>query len=430
MPTINCEANAKTLSAFAFISILFSSVALPISPAMADAELDALQARLEKAQKENLKLKTEKLEKENLAMKAEGLEQENARLRAEAGKPVASSVEPVRARKPQSNVARHLVSYGAGEARYEKVRANRAINEAINNIPRNDPRRDLTASAQMVPVSTVSPVVQQWGGLYVGINAGYGTGEVNFWSNGPTFAGANTQYTTTSGSSIYNGPVVGGQIGYNYEFPNKVILGVEADMDYADINDKVGNGPLNLRTTTVGTTGISSVNQYGRSGIDWIGTARVRLGYDLGNFMPYFTGGLAYGGVSNNGLVNNVFTQDTPFGGFGVFSNQNGSATAAGNSSIQVGWAAGVGAELRVADHWSIRGEYLYTSLGSLSAGSGSASFTGFSCAACIPPQSTLVSGAGATQGSIGPFGIHQARVGLNYQTGWLTPSPVVAAKY
>jgi hypothetical protein len=74
-----------------FSAVLLSSTAILIVSAKADS-LAELEARLEKAQKENLLLKAERVERENLTMKAEALEQENAKMRAEAGKVASQSI--------------------------------------------------------------------------------------------------------------------------------------------------------------------------------------------------------------------------------------------------------------------------------------------------------------------------------------------------
>ena len=72
----------RTISAFTVA--LLSSTTIFIAPAKADATIEELKARLERAQKENLILKTEKVEKENLTIKAEALEAENAAMRNES----------------------------------------------------------------------------------------------------------------------------------------------------------------------------------------------------------------------------------------------------------------------------------------------------------------------------------------------------------
>ncbi len=89
--------------------------------------------------------------------------------------------------------------------------------------------------------------------------------------------------------------------------------------------------------------------------------------------------------------------------------------SATSSSSVQTGWAAGAGAEYIVADNWSVKGEYLYTALNSMSANG-----TAVGNSSCCGGSSSSASGASTVNISMGTFGIHQARVGLNYHTNWL----------
>ncbi len=398
-----------------FICLLLSSVALPVPPANADAELDALQARFEKAQKENLKLKAEKLEKENLTMKAESLEQENSRLKAESSTvkpvaPIASNIEPINSGKQQSLATSYKTSNSPAGAQYEQARANQLVNKALENIPKNDPRREMTAAAHVVPVSTVSPVVQQWGGVYAGINAGYG--KASYLSSTKNYSVNSVGYGETTTNA--DGPVVGGLVGYNHQFSNNVILGAEVDMDYADI--RASGSPNDKNFGASSNSGSYYFTNYfnasGRTGLDWNGTARARAGYSLGNFMPYVTAGLAYGNISTSTDINSLYAQGNSTQSW--VSNSNLSSSF---GNVQFGWAAGAGAELKVADHWSVKGEYLYTSIGGLTS-------TGM----MVSENSTTYNGitaqgnsASVYNNSMGSFGIHQARIGLNYYTGWGT---------
>ena len=140
-------------------------------------------------------------------------------------------------------------------------------------------------------------------------------------------------------------------------------------------------------------------------GLDWIGTARARVGYDLGRFLPYITGGFAYGGLTQS--INSNY-------GFVDFS----SFTEGNSSTVSIGWTAGAGAEYMVADNWSVKGEYLFTSIGGIS----------------TPYQQIIarntygnyyISSGTDTTGS---FGVHQVRAGLNYHPSWWGAAPVISA--
>ena len=76
----------------------------------------------------------------------------------------------------------------------------------------------------------------------------------------------------------------------------------------------------------------------------WFATARGRVGYAFDRFMPYITGGAAFGDVE---------------------AKVNPLALSA--SDIRVGWTAGAGLEYAFLGNWTAKIEYLYMDLGTLS---------------------------------------------------------------
>ena len=130
--------------------------------------------------------------------------------------------------------------------------------------------------------------------------------------------------------------------------------------------------------------------------IDWLGTARVRLGYATGNWLPFATAGLAFGKVADS------YSYSLPIPGTG-----NLTADAA-ESQTKTGWTVGGGAEYSFGS-WSIKSEYLYYNLGDndLSAellldGKSISTVTGTSNDVFLNPNFDV-------QG-------HIARIGLNFQ--------------
>jgi len=154
-----------------------------------------------------------------------------------------------------------------------------------------------------------------WTGFYVGLNGGGGLGS-SAWNS--------------TGSFDVSGGVIGGTVGYNYQV-GQAVFGVEGDVDWSDINGS---------TTNLCALGCNTNNT-------WLATARGRLGYAADRFMPYITGGAAFGDIRAT----------TP--GF------------AGASTTNVGWTVGAGLEFAVAPRWSVKAEYLYVDLGSLNCGLG-----------------------------------------------------------
>ena len=269
-----------------------------------------------------------------------------------------------------------------------------------------------------------------WEGAYAGINAGYGTGNLNTYTNTTTvYKPENSieEVSNSSRSSYLGGGIAGGQFGYNHVFANRLMLGAEADIDWADVYDSAN--PNNTGSFTIGHTprgnpftpveGDAAYSSgYGKVGMNWVGTLRGRVGYDLGRFLPYVTAGLAYGEVnSSNHTVNTSINWEPqiPLTIPPVYLFEpTGSYSIGSAGSITAGWAAGAGAEYMVADKWSVKGEYLYTSIGGVTTPQLS--------------QNTEPSDTKAfTTRNTGSFGVHQARIGLNYHPGWSFTEPVLA---
>jgi outer membrane immunogenic protein len=166
------------------------------------------------------------------------------------------------------------------------------------------------APAPVMPTKAppFAPPVFDWTGFYVGVNGGGGFG--HSWSD-------------LTGGFHTSGGVVGGTVGYNAQF-RQWVLGFEGDIDWSDIGGT---------SNAAGCPGCGVQN-------NWLGTARGRVGYAFGNFLPYVTGGLAVGDVN---------------------------ATApgfSGQTNTQVGWAAGGGVEYALTRNWSAKLEYLHVDLG------------------------------------------------------------------
>lgn len=152
-----------------------------------------------------------------------------------------------------------------------------------------------------------------WGGLYVGINGGLG-------------------YSHLSNSAFANqtGGLVGGTIGYNWQF-GQFVVGGEADFDYGFMQRDNGfaNGNTTYKT-------------------NWITTERLRLGYAIDRALFYVTGG--YAGVSTQGSFNGVS------GGLAYSGQQN---------YWRSGGVIGGGVEYAFTNNISAKAEYLYAPLDS-----------------------------------------------------------------
>ena len=149
--------------------------------------------------------------------------------------------------------------------------------------------------ARVAPAPYLAPVALfTWTGPYFGINAGAAfDNKQSFRVNGAPVNGIGNQSFKDSGFSA------GGQIGYNYQFLGSgIVVGLEAAAMYMD-TDKAVNVTTNGGNTTY------------RSGLDFLGTARGRLGYAFNQFLVYGTGGFAYGNV--NSRIDSRFNGTTAF---------------------------------------------------------------------------------------------------------------------
>jgi outer membrane immunogenic protein len=167
---------------------------------------------------------------------------------------------------------------------------------------------DLRTPSYKAP-SYVAPSYGNWSGFYLGVNFGYGFGKSN--------------WDVPVVSPSPKGALFGVTAGYNLQ-TGTWVWGLEGDIDWSGVKDSVACGAGNCETSNT-----------------WLSTARARIGYaGWNNFMPYLTGGAAFGNVkATNSAV--------------------GSA-----SSTRLGYALGAGFEYALWSNWSVKLEYLYADLG------------------------------------------------------------------
>ena len=166
------------------------------------------------------------------------------------------------------------------------------------------------------PVAYIPPPqpVYNWGGVYVGINGGYGFGTVN--GRRPVAA---PQVTNA------NGGIVGGTLGANFQ-TGAFVFGVEGDFDWSGINSSTANS-------------VCIVTGNCQTGNTWLSTLRGRFGFAVDRILFYGTAG-------------------------GVFGNVQTTQSGATTTHTQAGWTAGVGVETAFAQNWTAKLEYLYANLG------------------------------------------------------------------
>jgi outer membrane immunogenic protein len=162
------------------------------------------------------------------------------------------------------------------------------------------------APAYIAPVPVFS-----WTGFYVGIEGG-----ADFMS--PNVYNGRVSYNNNNTAGL-----LGGVVGYNYEMPNKFVLGLEGD----------AGGVLGAKHT-IANPGYYTDGSY-------FANIRGRVGYALDRALLYVAGGVAFGDVKT-GIVN-----------------------GASYTSDRVGWTIGAGVDYAFTNNLIGRVEYRYTDLGS-----------------------------------------------------------------
>ena len=200
------------------------------------------------------------------------------------------------------------------------------------------------ASAADLPakVYTKAPVaapVYNWGGFYIGLNAGGGSSH-NCW-NLTAIATGPVAATPSEGCSDATGGLAGGQFGYRWQATNWV-FGLEAQGDWA-----------NLKGSNVSLTGTFGRFPFlNQTKTDAIGLFTGQVGYAWNNVLGYVKGGAAVTHNSYNGVV------QTAVGAFPV------GAAFDGASGTRWGGAVGVGVEYGFAPNWSVAVEYDHLFMG------------------------------------------------------------------
>ena len=182
----------------------------------------------------------------------------------------------------------------------------------------------------------------------------------------PLYTTYGNPFTTKIPIAGVNG---GGQIGYNYQFHPMWVAGVEADIQAAGMTGNVScllacgtrliivSPPTLTSAARVNFSDISAGNK-----LKWFGTLRGSVGFtgDKNWAWVYLTGGLAYGEVERSGSVSGTSTNGSGSIQYNTFTG------AYDNSSIRVGWTIGAGVEGKLMGNWSVKAEYLYVDLGSV----------------------------------------------------------------
>ena len=197
-----------------------------------------------------------------------------------------------------------------------------------------------------------------WTGLYAGFHAGYG------WAVNST--GTATSAFTSSSISPFetatlplssSGAVAGVQLGYNWQFAPRWVVGIEGDISATGLKTtQTASTTSGMATCAVPGTACGSVTM--TQDVNWLATARGRLGYVIGPGLAYVTGGAAFANVGDKANA-------TP-----AFPVASTSYPGAANTT-KPGWVLGAGYEFMLGNDWTLRAEYLHYGFDSVSATTG-----------------------------------------------------------
>ena len=236
-----------------------------------------------------------------------------------------------------------------------------------------------------------APVVD-WSGVYLGVHGGYTSAGLG--SRGALQPLIYRDSHDTTGESDFRASTLlnplstrvgsgsfGAFTGYNAQF-DQFVFGVEADYTYFDRMGVSSDGLARSQTTAAGFYQAVNLSGSTATRVEDYGTLRARVGYALGNFLPYVTGGVAIGrariadtttyqnyGFNLNAYNANLagtptyvnsfgytsFSSTAPYNGTPYTSIQSQSKT-----KVVGGVAAGAGIEYAITPNILLRAEYQY----------------------------------------------------------------------
>jgi outer membrane immunogenic protein len=251
----------------------------------------------------------------------------------------------------------------------------------------------VAAAGALITKAPPTAMSASWSGGYIGGNLGWSV------ARNPTAAPVTLPSGAIAGNEQVNlsptTPVIGGQVGYNWQPAPDWVWGLEADLQQSASNKD--------KTTCIDACSVALAETLTQR-IAWFGTVRARAGWTNGAALFYVTGGLAYGRIATDVGFFRIpcLTIGCPPAGV------NPTLASGSFSDDKAGWTLGGGIEARLAGHWTGKVEYLYLDLGTVSGGTvGVAGLQG-----------------GNTYGFSSRVHDHVVRAGVNYQLG---PDAVVA---
>jgi outer membrane immunogenic protein len=183
---------------------------------------------------------------------------------------------------------------------------------------------DLAAKPYVKAPPPAVAAIYDWSGFYIGGNAGWGQARACWDFVGPL------GIVTADGCRNGSGGLVGGQLGYRWQFGGGWVFGLEGQGDWA-----------NLRSSRVSLINPAFIEQ---TKVDGIGLFTGQIGYAWNNVLWYFKGGAAVVGTN--------------------FNLQTAGITVASANKTRWGGTVGTGFEYGFTPNWSVGAEYDHLFLG------------------------------------------------------------------
>jgi outer membrane immunogenic protein len=205
------------------------------------------------------------------------------------------------------------------------------------------------------PPAPLSP----WSGFSVGVNLGgaWAGADAAQLSVVPTVPGVGPVGGVLTGNlnSAVGGVIGGAQIGYAQRLANGMVLGAEAD--FQGLTGKQSGWVSGVAPDVVPlTTDVGSATV--TKGINYLGTLRARMGYEVApNILAYMTGGLAYGQTTLKSFSSAIWLDP-------LQAPLAGAVSPTTFTGMRTGWTLGGGVEFPIWTNLTAKIEYLYYDLG------------------------------------------------------------------
>ena len=227
---------------------------------------------------------------------------------------------------------------------------------------------DVVIHKQPAPVIIVPAF--SWTGFYLGAQGAY-----SFGNEKDEISVSGKDKYAYEGKSKPKGWMGGAFVGFNTDFANDTVFGIETDFNWGKVKNDVTYKYLDENKQETGES--LSLNATEK----WNGATRIRLGYSADRVMPYIAAGVAYANLATEGAISsndrptppNTKADDSSSGGGSGSQGGGGSGsqpnpktlfTDAKRERTFIGWTIGAGIDYAALDNVMLRLEYRYNNYG------------------------------------------------------------------